>query len=221
MRRSSNLNISKIKILIFEKKRCDNIDYRQKDQTKLFYICAGNNQRQNIKENTTHRRATIEDELIDKPQVKCISIGIHMYAETYRRQNTRNTACDDQAVDIQDKSTKKNQLEIKYNVPLVDYSFITKPQFIPPNVSYNKTAYIIHWLENVSKAMNIKNIGFLISKQSSISYNQLDIESQDARHICSDNNRFHMENRHKNNFEDYNKVCNINNVIYIVSVSLH
>jgi len=159
--------------------------------------------------------ATIEDELIDKPQVKCISIGIHMYAETYRRQNTRNTVCNDQAVDIQDKSTKKNQLEIKYNVPLVGYSFITKPQFIPPNVSYNKTAYIIHWLENVSKAMNIKNIGFLISKQSSISYNQFDIELQDARHICSNNNRFHMKNRHKNNFEDYNKVCNINTVVYI------
>lgn len=204
-----------------KKKRCDDIDYRQKDQTKLFYICAGNNRRQNIKENTTYRMATIEDELIDKPQVKCISIGIHMYAETYRRQNTRNTACDDQAVDIQDESTKKNQLEIKYNVPLVGYSFITKPQFIPPNVSYNKTAYIIHWLENVSKAMNIKNIGFLISKQSSISYNQFDIELQDARHICSNNNRFHMENRHKNNFEDYNKVCNINNVVYIDSVSLH
>ncbi|EFN66299.1 Myosin-1 [Camponotus floridanus] len=169
------------------------------------YHCKRNNRRQNIKENTTYRMATIKDELIEKPQVKCISIGIHMYAETYRRQNTRNTACDDQAVDIQDKSIKKNQLEIKCNVPLIDYSFITKPQFIPPNISYNKTEYIIHWLENVSKAMNIKNSGFLISKQSSISYNQLDIESQDARHICSNNNRFHMENRHKNNFEDCNK----------------
>ncbi|XP_019883676.2 myosin ID heavy chain-like [Camponotus floridanus] len=170
-----------------------------------FWIKYRNNRRQNIKENTTYRMATIKDELIEKPQVKCISIGIHMYAETYRRQNTRNTACDDQAVDIQDKSIKKNQLEIKCNVPLIDYSFITKPQFIPPNISYNKTEYIIHWLENVSKAMNIKNSGFLISKQSSISYNQLDIESQDARHICSNNNRFHMENRHKNNFEDCNK----------------
>jgi len=40
MHTSSNLNISRIEVLILEKKRCDDIDYRQKDQTKLFYICA-------------------------------------------------------------------------------------------------------------------------------------------------------------------------------------
>lgn len=165
--------------------------------------------------------ATTEDEFIHKPQVKCVSIGIHMYAETYRRQNIKNTTRDGQIVDIQDESTKKNQLEIKYNMPLIDYSFVTKSQFIPPKVSYNKTAYITRWLENVSKAMNIKNIRFLIPKQLSISHNQFaDIQSQDARHMCSNNNRFHMENT-QNNLEDYNKVCSINNVVYIVSVSLH
>lgn len=159
--------------------------------------------------------------MIENSQLECkriISIGICVYAETYRRQNTkRNTTHDNQAVfniDIQDESTKKNQLKNKYDMQLIDYSIIQgKPPFIPPNVSYNKTAYIIHWLENVSKAMNIKNIGSTW-KQLSIRHNQLtDIQSQDTRSTRSNSNRLHMENRHENNLGDYNNVCNINNVI--------
>lgn len=158
--------------------------------------------------------------MIGNSQLECkriISIGICVYAETYRRQNTkRNTIRDDQAVfniDIQDESIKKNQLENKYDMQLIDYSIIQgKPPFIPPNVSYNKTAYIIHWLKDVSKAMNIKNIE-PTRKQLLIGHNQLAIQLHDARSTRSNSNRPQMENRHKNNLGNYNKVCNINNVI--------
>lgn len=190
-------------------------DYRQKDQINLFYICAGNNRRQSIKETDDVQMINNKNELIENSQLECkriISIGICVYAETYRRQNTSR---DDEAifnVDIQDESTKKNQLENKYGMQLIDYSIQGKPPFIPPNVSYNKTAYIIHWLENVSKAMNIKNIG-PTRKQLSIGQNQLAIQSHDARSTRSNSNRPQMENRHKNNLGNYNKVCNINNVI--------
>ncbi|XP_070157333.1 myosin ID heavy chain isoform X3 [Polyergus mexicanus] len=193
-----------------------------------FWIKYRNNRRQNIKRNTADDIQTIniENKLIENSQLECkriISIGICVYAETYWRQNTRrNTTRDNQAIfniDIQNESTKKNQLKNKYDMQLTDYSIIQgKPPFIPPNVSYNKTAYIIHWLENVSKAMNIKNIGSTW-KQLSIRHNQLtDIQSQDARSMRSNSNRLHMENRHENNLGDYNKKEDVRVIRYGISM---
>ncbi|XP_050453945.1 uncharacterized protein LOC126852803 [Cataglyphis hispanica] len=177
-----------------------------------FWIKYRNNRRQSIKETEDVQTINNKNKLIGNSQLECkriISIGICVYAETYRRQNTkRNTIRDDQAIfniDIQDESTKKNQLENKYDMQLIDYSIIQeKPPFIPPNISYNKTAYIIHWLEDVSKAMNIKNIG-PTRKQLLIAHNQLAIQLHDARSTRSNSNRSQMENRHKNNLGNYNK----------------
>lgn len=176
-----------------------------------FYIYAGNYRRQHIKGNMADAQTiNTQNELIEKspPERKrIISMGICVYAETYRRQSTReNTARDGQAVvniDIQDESTKTNLLENKYDVQLIDYSNIQgKPQFTPPNVLYDKTSYIIRWLEDVS--------------------NQLaDIRSQDARCTCnSSSNRFHTESGLEKNSEDYNKVCNINNIFCLYFRSL-
>lgn len=118
---------------------------------------------------------------------RIISIGICVRAETCRRQQRENTARDGQAVDntdIQDESTKKDLLENKYDVQLIDYSSIMqgKPRFKLPNVSYDKRSYIIRWLEDVNKAMNMKNIGSLVSRNVSISQNQLDDRSQDVNY---------------------------------------
>lgn len=196
-----------------------------------FYIYAGNYRRQNIKGNMADAQTiNTQNELIEKspPERKrIISMGICVYAETYRRQSIReNTARDGQAVvniDIQDESTKANLLENKYDVQLIDYSNIQgKPQFTPPNVLYDKTSYIIRWLEDVSKAMNIQNIRSLEPKKPLISHNQLaDIRPQDARCTCnSSSNRFHTESGLEKNSEDYNKVCNINNIFCLYFRSL-
>ncbi|XP_072762397.1 uncharacterized protein [Anoplolepis gracilipes] len=173
---------------------------------EFFWIKYRDNRRQNVKENTTANDQTIDikNELMEKSHLeRIISMGINVYAETYWQNTRRNTACDDQAVvNIQDRSTKKNKLENKYHVQLIDYSITQEKHPFMPNVSYDKTTYIIHWLKDVSKAMNKKK-----SKQLSISHNQLvDIQSQDVRHTKrSNNNKLYTENRHENNPEDYNK----------------
>ncbi|CAL1679149.1 unnamed protein product [Lasius platythorax] len=162
------------------------------EKIESFWIKYRNYRRQHIKGNMADAQTiNIQNELIEKspPERKrIISMGICVYAETYRRQSTReNTARDGQAVvniDIRDESTKTNLLENKYDVQLIDYSNIQgKPQFTPPNVLS------------------------LVPKKSLISHNQLaDIRSQDARCTCnSSSNRFHTESGLEKNSEDYNK----------------
>jgi len=151
---------------------------------------------------------------------------INYFVENQLRDIKNNMVSDAQAINIQQKKSE-------FERSLLEYERIMSIEDIPRPVSEKyvklltkvakKTAYILHWLDDVNKVtdaeINKPSILELLRENhddydESVNTNpSKEIQLRDASQKSSNNsNKFRMRNKH--NFGFYNEVNSINNIIF-------
>lgn len=168
---------------------------------------------------------SIENKLNETSELKCEQpiLGINMYAEKNRQDTKEYMANNAQAIVKVNTPNEQSQferslLEYERMIPIEDC-----PRFMYGNYVemltriVRKTAYILHWLDGVNKAIDTKSIQISISEQPRISSTQSsncnkDIRSRGTLHK-QNSSMFRTRNKREKNYGDYNEASSIDNVI--------
>lgn len=174
--------------------------------------------------------ASIENELNGTSELECMQVvpvlGINMYAEKYQQDTKKCMANNTQAivkVNTQNEQSQfeKSLAEYERMIPIEDCPRFMYGNYIEMLTRISrKTAYILHWLDGVNKAIDTKSIKLSTSEQPRVSCTQSincnkDIRLWSASHK-QDSSMFRTRNKRGKNCEDYNEASSIDNVIHLI-----
>jgi len=174
---------------------------------------------------------SIQNELVEKSQSELEAVepvlGINHYAEKHKLQdikenteNTKNNAQPIVKINIHEQAqSERSLLEYERILSIEDYPSLVSEKYVNILTQIaRKTAYVLHWLDGVNKAKDTKNIKPSILEQLRGNPDQsvntkCSKNIQLREHKPSDNNKFCMQNKRKENLGYYNEASNLTLII--------